>query len=86
MRLTVTAEDVTNKGRIDLTVRMDNLVYIIEFKVIDDRRSAGSALKQIKAKGYYEKFRQNELEIYLIGVEFDKENRNIAGFDWEKVL
>ncbi len=83
--LAVTAEDVTNKGQIDLTVRMNNLVYIIEFKVIDNRRSAGSALKQIKAKGYHEKFRQKELEIYLIGVEFDKEDRNIAGFEWEKV-
>jgi len=82
--LTVTAEDVTSKGQINLTVRMNNLVYIIEFKVIDDRRSAGSALKQIKEKGYHEKFRQKELEIYLIGVEFDKEVRNIAGFEWEK--
>ena len=83
--LTVTAEDVTNKGQIDLTVRMNNLVYIIEFKVIDDRRSAGSALKQIKEKEYHDKFRQKGLEIYLIGVEFDKEGRNIAGFEWEKV-
>jgi hypothetical protein len=83
--LTVTAEDVTNKGQIDLTVRMNNLVYIIEFKVIDDRRSAGSALKQIKEKEYHDKFRQKGLEIYLIGVEFDKEDRNIVGFEWEKV-
>jgi hypothetical protein len=83
--LTVTAEDVTNKGQIDLTVRMNNLVYIIEFKVIDDRRSAGSVLKQIKEKEYHDKFRQKGLEIYLIGVEFDKEDRNIVGFEWEKV-
>ena len=68
-----------------MTVRMNNFVYIIEFKVINSRCSAGSALKQIKEKRYHEKFIQNELEVYLIGVEFDKEDRNIAGFEWEKV-
>ena len=82
--ITVTAEDTTSKGRIDLTVRLDNNVYIIEFKVIEKESSAGSALKQIKEKNYHEKFQQKGLAIYTIGVEFNKKDRNIAGFEWEK--
>ncbi|MDL1963231.1 MAG: ATP-binding protein [Deltaproteobacteria bacterium] len=83
--LEVTAEDTTGKGRIDLTVRLDNNIYIIEFKVIEKKSSTGSALKQIKEKNYHEKFKQKGLIIYIIGVEFNKEDRNIAGFEWERI-
>ena len=48
----IIGEDVTNKGRIDLTIKMDNTIYIIEFKV-DTKENA---LKQIKEKKYYEKY------------------------------
>jgi len=34
--LDIIGEDVTNKGRIDLTVRLDNVIYILEFKVGDE--------------------------------------------------
>ncbi len=82
--LSVTAEDVTNKGQIDLTLRLDDNIYIIEFKVIRKTAAAGSALQQIKAKNYHEKFQQQGVTVYIIGVEFNKEDRNIAGFEWEK--
>ena len=40
------------------------------------------ALEQIKSKSYAEKFAGQE--VYLIGVEFSSEERNIVGFEWEK--
>ncbi len=83
--LTVTAEDTTNKGQIDLTVRLDDNLYVIEFKVIGKAGSAGSALKQIKEKNYHEKFQHKGLVIYIIGVEFNKEDKNITGFEWERI-
>ena len=83
--LEVTAEDTTNKGQIDLTVRLDNNIYIIEFKVISKKSSTGNALKQIKEKNYHEKFKQKGLAIYMIGIEFNKEDRNITGFEWERI-
>ena len=83
--LEVTAEDTTSKGQIDLTVRLDNNIYIIEFKVINKESSAGNALRQIKEKNYHEKFKQKGLTIYIIGVEFNKEDRNIAGFECEGI-
>lgn len=84
--LDVTAEDTTNRGRIDLTVRMDNRVYIIEFKVVDKKAPPEKALVQIRERRYHEKYRQEGVEIYLIGVGFEKEERNIVGFEWEKIL
>ncbi|AJF08076.1 hypothetical protein GSUB_14775 [Geoalkalibacter subterraneus] len=78
--LDLTAEDVTSKGRIDLTVKLENRIYIIEFKVDGE----GRALEQIKARGYHHKFQGTGKDIYLIGIDFDSEQRNIAGFEWEK--
>jgi hypothetical protein len=83
--LNVIAEDNTNKGQIDLSVLSDDSVYIIEFKVVEDKEE-GNALKQIKEKRYYEKYMGKYQEIYLIGIEFSKKDKNIVGFKWEKVL
>ncbi len=76
----IIAEDVTNRGRIDISVFFKDKIYIIEFKVGDD-----DALKQIKEKKYYEKYLNEKKEIYLIGINFDEEKRNINKFKWERV-
>lgn len=84
--LNVTPEDTTNHGRIDMTVQLeDNKVYIFEFKVVDIDKTPGTALAQIRQKGYADKFRENFAEIYLIGVEFDRSLRNIIRFEWEQL-
>ncbi|MGM0611122.1 MAG: PD-(D/E)XK nuclease domain-containing protein [Thermodesulfobacteriota bacterium] len=71
----------SNKGRLDLLVRLDNRVYVIEFKVVE-QCGEEKALERIKSKGYAEQFAGRE--IYLIGVEFSSEKRNIESFEWEK--
>jgi len=82
--LNVIAEDNTNKGQIDLSVFNQDIVYIIEFKVLEDKEEY-KALKQIKEKRYYEKYMGKYNDIYLIGIEFSKKDKNIVGFEWEKV-
>jgi hypothetical protein len=82
--LNVIAEENTNKGQIDLSVFNQDSVYIIEFKVVEDKEE-DLALKQIKEKRYYEKYKSKYNEIYLIGIEFSKKNKNIVGFEWEKI-
>jgi Protein of unknown function (DUF1703)./Predicted AAA-ATPase. len=82
--LNVIAEDNTNKGQIDLSVFNQDSVYIIEFKVVEDKEE-GMALKQIKEKRYYEKYKGKYQEVYLIGIEFSKEKKNIVSFEWDKV-
>ena len=82
--LDVTAEDTTNRGRIDMTVKLDNKVFIFEFKVVDIDQSPGTALEQIRKKGYAEKYRSGNAQIYLIGIEFDRAERNIVRFEWDR--
>ncbi|BAI80371.1 conserved hypothetical protein [Deferribacter desulfuricans SSM1] len=78
------AEDVTNRGKIDVTIIHNGKVYIIEFKVVDED-AENKALKQIKEKRYFEKYENRYSDIYLIGIEFSKKNRNIVSFEWENV-
>lgn len=78
--LDIIGEDVTNKGRIDLTVKINNLIYIIEFKV-----GSEDALAQIKEKNYAQKYLSEDKEIYLVGINFDKKQKNISKFKWDKV-
>ena len=83
--LPLIAEDVTNRGRIDLTIKLPERVYIIEFKV----DQPGTALAQIKKKGYHKKYRppgpDGSPEIILVGISFDSQSRNISDFAWEHV-
>ncbi len=83
--VTLITEDVTNKGRIDLTVIVKDKVYILEFKVKANFSEDKSPLDQIKEKKYYEKYRGKYKEIYLIGITFSKEERNIVSSQYEKL-
>lgn len=87
--LEVIGEDTSNKGRIDLTVKLESQIYIIEFKVIDkqspDENHQNTALAQIKTKRYFEKYQAEPALIYLIGIEFNPTERNIVDFAWEKL-
>jgi len=77
----IVAEAVTNGGRIDLSVFIDNMVYIFEFKV----NQTGS-LAQIKSKNYHQRYLADFDEIYIVGVEFDSQQRNLVGYEWERIL
>jgi len=77
MGIDITAEDITNKGRIDLTVKLPDAIYIIEFKVDDS-----SALAQIVAKNYHQKYLSENKPIYLVGIEFDTAQRNICRMEF----
>lgn len=79
--LDITAEDVTSKGRIDLIIRLGDNIYIMEFKVDKD----GEALEQIKGKNYQQKYIGEAGNIYLIGIDFSPEERNISAFEWERI-
>lgn len=81
----VRVEDVTNHGQVDMTVFFEDKVYVFEFKVLE-LTDANSALAQIKEKKYYEKHLTSaNKEIYLVGVTFSRDNRNITNCEWEKI-
>ena len=83
--ITLLAEDVTNKGRIDLTVLVKDKAYIMEFKVKENVSVGKPPLEQIKEEKYYEKYQGKVKEIYLMGITFSREERNIISFQYEKL-
>ena len=77
--LEMVAEDVTSRGRIDLTIRLASFIYLIEFKVDGE----GRALAQLKERNYAEKY-AGQGDIFLIGIDFDSAARNVKTIEWEK--
>ncbi|MGC8734861.1 MAG: PD-(D/E)XK nuclease domain-containing protein [bacterium] len=63
----ITIEDNTSKGRIDLTIIINKkIVYILEFKVMQNEEEKGKALHQIKQKEYYKKYLKNIFSGYRV--------------------
>ncbi|MDO9239890.1 MAG: PD-(D/E)XK nuclease domain-containing protein, partial [Methylicorpusculum sp.] len=83
--LTVTLEDATNHGRIDMTVHFNRQIYLFEFKVVE-LVPEGKALRQLKEKNYAEKYKAEGVPMHLIGVEFSKESRTVIAFDVETIM
>ena len=82
--LEVRAEEATSHGRLDMAVTLGDSVFLFEFKV-SEVAPQGSALAQLKARGYADKYRQEGKGVHLIGVEFSREQRNLAAFEVEPV-
>ena len=81
--LDVAVEDTSSRGRLDLALRFNAQVYLFEFKVVE-LAPEGTALAQLKERRYADKYRALGRPIHLIGVEFSREERNIAAFDVEQ--
>ena len=81
--LDVAVEDSSSRGRLDLALRFNEQVYLFEFKVVE-LAPEGAALAQLKERCYADKYRGRGQPIHLIGVEFSREERNIAAFDVEQ--
>jgi len=76
----VESEEESAKGRADVVVKYNGVVYVIELKV---DRSAQEALEQIKAKGYHEPYKGKE--VYLIGMNISSKTGKIEEFVYEKI-
>lgn len=73
--LNVEAEHSIARGRIDLLVKTDRYIYIMEFKV---DKSPEEALAQIEEKGYAAPYLTDERTLIRVGVEFSTLERNIS--------
>lgn len=75
-------EDTTNKGRVDLTVKTRSYIWIFEFKVTGiDHSVDKDPLKQIKERGYAEKYACDSRPVIEVGIVFHPETRNIEVWD-----
>jgi hypothetical protein len=78
------AEDITNHGKIDLTLRLAAKIIIFEFKLAR-YGSAQEAIEQIKAKQYPQKYQAEGKPIYLVGISFDEIDKNVAELVVEQI-
>ncbi|MCH5237435.1 MAG: ATP-binding protein [Muribaculaceae bacterium] len=75
--LDVQSEAELSNGRIDLLVKTERYIYVIELKM---DKPAKEALAQIDSKDYALPFAYDGRKLYKIGIEVSKETRNIT--DW----
>ncbi|MDE6682476.1 MAG: ATP-binding protein, partial [Muribaculaceae bacterium] len=64
----------TSDGRIDLIIKTDKFIYIIELKF---DKSSESAMKQIEDKNYAYPYSSDSRQIFLIGANFSSETRHL---------
>ncbi len=72
----------TNNGRLDCVVESPSHIYILEFKL---NESAATALQQIKARGYHEKYAADPRPKVLIGINFSSQQKTIDDWTTETV-
>ncbi len=70
----VKAEYHTSAGRIDLVLRTDRFIYVMEFKL---NGTAEEALQQINEKQYAQPFEHDCRKLLKVGVNFSAKTRNI---------
>ena len=75
--LYVDVEVRTPRGRVDIVMRTQTTLYIIELKL---NKSAEAAMKQIDLKDYPSRFAQCGLPTVNVGINFDSERKTID--DW----
>jgi hypothetical protein len=72
------SEVLTCEGRIDLLVEFPDKVFVLEFKC---GQGADAAIQQIREKDYAGPSRGTGKKIFLVGIDFDAEKRNIS--EWK---
>jgi ATP-dependent exoDNAse (exonuclease V) beta subunit len=60
----IQGEILTDKGRIDGVIELDDKIYVIEFKT----GNVNEGMKQIKARKYYEKYATLDKRVLILSV------------------
>jgi hypothetical protein len=77
-------EQSSSHGRADLIVDTGQIVYVIEFKVVELTGDGQKAIDQIREKGYHHSYVQAGRKVMLIGMDFSKQERNLVGVECER--
>lgn len=77
MGLSVRTEIHAHRGRCDMQIETPVYIYIFEFKI---NGSAEEALRQIRDRGYADRFAADQRTVYLIGANFSTQTRTLT--DW----
>ncbi len=77
----VRAEDVSSRGRADMVALTGGQVFVLKFKMADGEGDAAAALdaavRQMRERGYAEKYRDRGEPVHLIGVVCGREAKTL---------
>lgn len=88
---TIIPEDIDNHGQADLTIILDDNVYVMEIKVVDQAPelvedtplTSNAALDQIVKRDYAAKYRgQPNRNVFEVGLVFGRQEKNLVQFGW----
>lgn len=84
----VIPEDISSRGRADMTIKLGTNVFVMEIKVGKDGDSRiNEALEQVQERGYAEKYcGVPGVGVYEMGLIFDPLKRNMVEFEWRKIV
>ena len=74
----VHAEEKTADGRIDISLKLSDAIYILEFKF---NRTSQEALQQILSKDYAVRFAADSRPVWAVGLNVSEDHRTIDGYD-----
>jgi hypothetical protein len=81
----VIAEDIINQGQVDMTVVLDNCIYVVEIKrdtcETYPLQQPNPALAQIQERSYSEKYRASGKRVIELGLVFNTQARNLVQMD-----
>ncbi len=75
------SEVLTAEGRIDMVIEFWDKIYIVEFKC---NQSPEIGIKQIKDKDYTGPYVGGRKNVYLMGINFSTEKRNVV--EWKREI
>lgn len=81
MQMYVEAEVSHHKGRLDLIAETKDYLYLMEFKLDEPIEDA---IAQIRNRQYILPYRNSPKTVFLVGVNFSKEERNVESWEAEK--
>lgn len=90
--LHVQVEDASVNGQVDMMISLDahstkslsKQAFIFEFKVVENAPTS-AALQQIIDRRYADKYRASHNQVWGVGIEFSKQQRQIVGFDMQQL-
>lgn len=74
----VHAEDQTSDGRMDISLKLPDAIYIIEFKY---DKTANEAIEQVKEKKYAVRFAADPRPVYAVGLNISSDHRTIDSYE-----
>ena len=83
----VRSEEASRRGRADMVVMTRGQVFVFEFKMVEQAEETeaalAAALKQMRERGYADKYRDRQEPVHLIAVVCGREARNVLDMQVE---